>query len=416
MNVAALAWSYLRARPLATLLNIVLLALGVGTIGFVWIVDEQIGARLQRDARGIDLVVGAKGSPLQLILTGIYHLDVPTGNIPLQAKAELESNPLIKRAIPLSVSAPFHCSLMQPAADRMAAALAEVTIRPLAAPVLANVTAAEKGTATGTTTAATTLTAIAATALHGRAIRVGAGSGRIGGSRREYAGGRSGRRRGKGRCAHLARLRRGSCTGGGIGGGEILLFRLLLRRVRHLHRHRAFISAEENLDILQRAYCGKVGIEYRHIQSKEEKVWLREQIRQQFVSPQPIAAGIKKQLLWKLISAEQFERFLHTKYLGQKRFSLEGSETIIPLLDQLIEGAAARGVEDITLGMAHRGRLNVLANILGKNPRNIFREFEDADPELYIGRGDVKYHLGHSSDYITASGKRLASSGLRPSK
>src|SRR5687768_2599387 len=116
-------------------------------------------------------------------------------------------------------------------------------------------------------------------------------------------------------------------------------------------------TLREILDILQRAYCGKVGIEYRHIQSKEEKLWIREKIREQFVEPQPISVDVKKQLLWKLISAEQFERFLHTKYLGQKRFSLEGCETVIPLLDQLIEGGAARGVEDITMGMAHRGRL-----------------------------------------------------------
>ena len=129
----------------------------------------------------------------------------------------------------------------------------------------------------------------------------------------------------------------------------------------------------EILDILQRAYCGKVGIEYRHIQSKEEKIWIREQIRREFVSPEPIPVEIKKQLLWKLISAEQFERFLHTKYLGQKRFSLEGSETIIPLLDQLIERAADRGVEDITMGMAHRGRLNVLANVHRKILRTNLR-------------------------------------------
>ena len=110
-------------------------------------------------------------------------------------------------------------------------------------------------------------------------------------------------------------------------------------------------SLREIIAILQRAYCGKVGIEYRHIQSKEQKVWIRDQIRKHFVEPEPIAAEVKKQLLWKLISAEQFERFLHTKYLGQKRFSLEGCETIIPLLDRLIEDGAPRR-EDITLGMA----------------------------------------------------------------
>ena len=167
-------------------------------------------------------------------------------------------------------------------------------------------------------------------------------------------------------------------------------------------------SLREILDILQRAYCGKVGIEYRHIQSKEEKVWLREQIRQQFVSPQPVPVEIKKQLLWKLISAEQFERFLHTKYLGQKRFSLEGSETIIPLLDQLIEGAAARGVEDITLGMAHRGRLNVLANVLGKFCERIFAAFEGSvHPSFPADEGDVKYHQGAVGEREALNGKKV---------
>jgi 2-oxoglutarate dehydrogenase E1 component len=165
----------------------------------------------------------------------------------------------------------------------------------------------------------------------------------------------------------------------------------------------------EILDILQRAYCGKVGIEYRHIQSKEEKVWIREQIRQQFVSPQPVPVEIKKQLLWKLISAEQFERFLHTKYLGQKRFSLEGSETIIPLLDQLIEGAAVRGVEDITLGMAHRGRLNVLANVIGHFCERIFASFEGSvHPSFPADEGDVKYHQGAVGEREAANGKKVA--------
>ncbi len=168
-------------------------------------------------------------------------------------------------------------------------------------------------------------------------------------------------------------------------------------------------TLREIVDILQRAYCGKVGIEYRHIQSKEEKTWLREKIRQEFVSPQPIPVEIKKQMLWKLISAEQFERFLHTKYLGQKRFSLEGSETIIPLLDQLISGAAARGVEDITLGMAHRGRLNVLANVIGKFCERIFASFEGSvHPSFPADEGDVKYHQGAVGEREIGDGKKVA--------
>src|SRR6267143_4189137 len=147
-------------------------------------------------------------------------------------------------------------------------------------------------------------------------------------------------------------------------------------------------TLREILDILQRAYCGKVGTEYRHIQSKEEKLWLREQIRVEFVDPEPIDVEVKKRILWKLISAEQFERFLNTKFLGQKRFSIEGCETIIPLLDQLIERAGDLGFEDITMGMAHRGRLNVLANVIGQFCERIFAAFEgSAHPSFPADEG-----------------------------
>ncbi|HEX8890550.1 MAG TPA: multifunctional oxoglutarate decarboxylase/oxoglutarate dehydrogenase thiamine pyrophosphate-binding subunit/dihydrolipoyllysine-residue succinyltransferase subunit [Pyrinomonadaceae bacterium] len=167
-------------------------------------------------------------------------------------------------------------------------------------------------------------------------------------------------------------------------------------------------TLREILEILQRAYCGKVGIEYRHIQSKEQKLWIREEIRKQFVYPEPLAPEIKKQLLAKLTAAEQFERFLHTKYLGQKRFSLEGCETIIPVLDQLIEGAARRGVEDITLGMAHRGRLNVLANVVGNFSERIFTAFEGSvHPNFPADEGDVKYHQGAKGTREIASGRRV---------
>ena len=172
--------------------------------------------------------------------------------------------------------------------------------------------------------------------------------------------------------------------------------------------NRESATLREILDILQRAYCGKVGIEYRHIQSKDEKQWIREQIRRQFVEPEPISVEVKKRLLWKLISAEQFERFLHTKYLGQKRFSLEGCETIIPLLDQLIDGAAARGVEQITFGMAHRGRLNVLANVIGNLCERIFAAFEGSvHPEFPADEGDVKYHQGATGERALADGRKL---------
>lgn len=167
-------------------------------------------------------------------------------------------------------------------------------------------------------------------------------------------------------------------------------------------------TLREILDILNRAYCGKVGTEYRHIQSKEEKLWLREQIRVEFVHPEPIDAEIKKRILWKLISAEQFERFLNTKFLGQKRFSIEGCETIIPLLDQLIERAGELGVEDIKMGMAHRGRLNVLANVIGHFCERIFTAFEGSvHPSFPADEGDVKYHQGAEGERETASGKKI---------
>jgi 2-oxoglutarate dehydrogenase E1 component len=168
-------------------------------------------------------------------------------------------------------------------------------------------------------------------------------------------------------------------------------------------------TLREILDLLQRAYCGKVGTEYRHIQSKEEKLWLREQIRREFVQPEPIDAEIKKRILWKLISAEQFERFLNTKFLGAKRFSIEGCETIIPLLDLLIERAGELGVEDIKLGMAHRGRLNVLANVIGKFCERIFTAFEGTvHPSFPADEGDVKYHQGAQGEREIAGGKKVS--------
>jgi 2-oxoglutarate dehydrogenase E1 component len=172
--------------------------------------------------------------------------------------------------------------------------------------------------------------------------------------------------------------------------------------------NRESMTLREILDVLQHAYCGKVGIEYRHIQSKEEKQWIREQIRREFVQPEPIPVEVKKRLLWKLVSAEQFERFLHTKYLGQKRFSLEGCETIIPLLDRLIDGAAARGVENITFGMAHRGRLNVLANVIGNLCERIFAAFEGSvHPEFPADEGDVKYHQGATGERVLSDGRKV---------
>lgn len=163
------------------------------------------------------------------------------------------------------------------------------------------------------------------------------------------------------------------------------------------------------LEILRKAYAGKVGIEYRHIQSKDEKEWIRRQVREQFVDTQPLPADVKKSLLQKLIEAEQFEQFLHKKYLGQKRFSLEGTETVIPLLDQLIENSGSRGVEEVFVGMAHRGRLNVLSNIVDTAmAERIFTIFEGTShPNFPADEGDVKYHQGAVGEHVTKDGKKI---------
>ena len=141
---------------------------------------------------------------------------------------------------------------------------------------------------------------------------------------------------------------------------------------------------------LRQSYCGTIAIEYRNISSPEEKAWLRDRIE----GHQPeIPVEIKKQILWKLISAELFEKFLGTKYLGQKRFSVEGTETTVALLDQLVEHAAAKGIKDITMGMSHRGRLNVIANVIGHFCERIFTSFESSvHPNFPSDQGDVKYH------------------------
>jgi 2-oxoglutarate dehydrogenase E1 component len=163
------------------------------------------------------------------------------------------------------------------------------------------------------------------------------------------------------------------------------------------------------LEILRKAYAGKVGIEYRHIQSKDEKDWIRTQVREHFVDTKPLSPEIKKSLLAKLIEAEQFEQFLHKKYLGQKRFSLEGCETVIPMLDQLVENASEKGVSEIFMGMAHRGRLNVLSNIVDYSmAERIFTIFEGTShPNFPADEGDVKYHQGAIGKRKTKSGKEV---------
>lgn len=161
------------------------------------------------------------------------------------------------------------------------------------------------------------------------------------------------------------------------------------------------------LDILRRTYTRRIGIEFMHISDPEEKRWLQERIEPNG-SEYSISDDEKRRMLEKLNAAEAFETFLHTKYIGHKRFSLEGSETVIPMLDRILSDAAEKGVNEVVMGMAHRGRLNVLANIMEKPYEVIFSEFEgNIDPTTTQGSGDVKYHLGSTGEHKSPSGSSL---------
>ena len=154
---------------------------------------------------------------------------------------------------------------------------------------------------------------------------------------------------------------------------------------------------KEILDLLELTYCGSVGVQFMHIDDVEKKDWLIQHLEDSHYH-RYLSTAEQRRILTKLMDAELFEQFIHKKFLGAKRFSLEGAETLIPLVDLAIGDAASQGVEEVVVGMAHRGRLNLLVNIMGKNPSEVFREFADEDPDAFLGRGDVKYHLGYSSD------------------
>jgi 2-oxoglutarate dehydrogenase E1 component len=157
---------------------------------------------------------------------------------------------------------------------------------------------------------------------------------------------------------------------------------------------------------LQTTYCRSIGVQFMHIDSLQVRSWLQDRMERS-ANRLRLSRDEQIRILTRLSDAVMFEEFVQKKYVGAKSFSLEGAESLIPLLDMAIERAGSQGVDLIVLGMAHRGRLNVLANIMGKNPNKIFREFDDCDPELKMGRGDVKYHLGHSSDWQTATGQKV---------
>ena len=175
--------------------------------------------------------------------------------------------------------------------------------------------------------------------------------------------------------------------------------------------------AKEVIDILERVYCGTVSCEHIHISASNERRWIEQRLESTHGdwaaqhSPQ-----VRKETLGDLTAAEGLEQYLHRRYLGQKRFSLEGSDSLIPLLDELVQGGGTRGVTDVVLGMAHRGRLNVLVNLLGKPPGELFSEFEGhGEIDERMGSGDVKYHQGFYSNILTPGGSLHLSLAFNPS-
>ncbi|MBT8101449.1 MAG: 2-oxoglutarate dehydrogenase E1 component [Gammaproteobacteria bacterium] len=169
------------------------------------------------------------------------------------------------------------------------------------------------------------------------------------------------------------------------------------------------------LTLLKTIYCGKIGAEVAHMSRARERLWLRKRFEQGMASD-TLTDDERIWILEHLTSAEGIERYLHTRYVGQKRFSLEGGESLIPLLDDIIQQGGASGIREIVIGMAHRGRINVLVNILGKSPEELFEEFEGKyDPEELKGSGDVKYHKGFSADMKTDGGNVHIALAFNPS-
>ena len=169
-----------------------------------------------------------------------------------------------------------------------------------------------------------------------------------------------------------------------------------------------FAKLREIQDTLHLTYCRHVGAEFMHIAEQGKRHWLRDRMEQNR-NEEALEPAMQLRILDQLVEAEAFEQFLHTRFVGHKRFSLEGGDTLMPVLHALLDRAAEHGVERAVLGMAHRGRLNVLAHVMGKPLTKIFGEFEGwLDPTMTQGSGDVKYHLGAEADYATPSGRRIA--------
>ena len=170
---------------------------------------------------------------------------------------------------------------------------------------------------------------------------------------------------------------------------------------------KAVATLREILETLRQTYCGKIGCEYMNIQVPEQKRWLQHRMEPQ-ANNWPLDLDTRLRILHSIIKGEEFEHFLHSRFVGQKRFALEGGETALAILNEILERAAAQNVHEVVMGMAHRGRLNVLANTVGKDVKQIFSEFEgEIDPSSTQGSGDVKYHLGATGVRKTASGREI---------
>lgn len=179
-----------------------------------------------------------------------------------------------------------------------------------------------------------------------------------------------------------------------------------------LHINRDTATLREIVDVLERIYCGSIGYEFMHIVDLAQKHWIQKRIEPKHGNP-AFKTDVKRHILERLSAAEGLEKHLDSKYPGTKRFGLEGGESLIPLVDELIQRAGSYGVKEVVIGMAHRGRLNMLVNILGKNPAELFSEFEGR--AKYKSSGDVKYHQGFSSNIMTPGGEVHLAMAFNPS-
>ncbi len=175
------------------------------------------------------------------------------------------------------------------------------------------------------------------------------------------------------------------------------------------------MTLRDIIDLLKKIYCGTIGAEFAHVSRSRERLWLRKHFEQGMVTG-GLGDDERRWLMSQLTAAEGIERYLHTRFVGQKRFSLEGGESLIPMLDDLIQQGGKSGIKELVIGMAHRGRINVLVNVLGKSPEELFDEFEgNVEPADMKGSGDVKYHKGFSADMKTAGGNVHIALAFNPS-